>query len=131
MSDTTTPTTTGDPPAATEEEAKKALDAFAARVQGAFIEETEKHKAKLVQMGATDDAVVKQLSEEIIERMALLSHFFGIEYGAFFPLNLCEYLLLAKWQGDAPRLSALIGTEEKTGDAKSRLDALYDAAASA
>jgi glutamine amidotransferase-like uncharacterized protein len=130
MSDSTTPTTTEDPSATTEDKEAKALQAIH-RIQAAFIEETETHKSQLVQMGTADDAIVQKLCGEILDRVAIISHFFGIEYGAFFPLNAVEFLLLAKWQGDAARLSAFIGTEETRGtcEAKLQLDALYAASA--
>lgn len=128
MSDSTTPTTTGDPPTTPDEKEAKTLEAIQ-RMQAAFVEEIGENKDNLERMRAEEDEVVRQLANEILERMALLARRFDMPFGNFFPLNCCEYLLLAKWQVDAPRFTALIGNEENEGDAKSRLDALYAAGA--
>ena len=128
MSDSTTPATTEDPPAAPDDKEANALEAIQ-RIQAAFIEETGENIENLTRMRVEEDDVVRQLSNEILERMALLARRFDMPFGNFFPLNCVEYLLLSKWQGDAARLTAFVGTEENEGDAKSRLDALYAAGA--
>ena len=117
----TTPDTPATPAATAAANATVAI----AEMQKAFIEETGDNMENLSRMRVEEDPVTRQLAQEIIDRMALLSRRFDMKYTGFFPLNVCEFLLLAKWQHDAPRLVAFIGDEENEGDAKAQLDILY------